>query len=226
VDVEERLSVFITAENRLLREALAGIFHKTTDIRVAGAAPASPSPFREIAAAKPDILLVHPPGPASPEQEYVRELREALPRLKVALFGMEESEEIFIGAVRAGAIGYVLKDASAGDVVAAVRTVGQGEAYCPGRLSLALFRCVAKPTAGTVSFRLRIHLGLTRREQQLIPFIAQGLTNKEIAARLNLAEQTVKNHVHRMLQKSGASGRLEMVERCQGNSAGTLPASR
>ncbi len=224
--MEDRVSVFIAAENRLLREALTRIFNKRTDIRVAGAAPPSPSSVREIAAAKPDILLVHPPGPASPDCDYVRELREAFPRLKMALFGMEESEEIFIAAVRAGVIGYVLKDASAGDVVAAVRSVAQGEAYCPAPLCLALFRCVARRSAPTLSFRLRLQLGLTRREQQLIPLIAEGLTNKEIASRLNLSEQTVKNHVHRMLQKSGASGRLEMVERCQDNSLGSWPASR
>jgi len=60
--------------------------------------------------------------------------------------------------------------------------------------------------------RVKSHLGLTRRQQQLVPLIAQGLTNKEIALQLNLSEQTVKNHVHRMLQKVGAEDRLSVVE--------------
>ena len=62
--------------------------------------------------------------------------------------------------------------------------------------------------------RLRTHVPLTRREQELLPMIAQGLTNKEIAAQLNLSEQTVKNHVHRILQKAGSSSRLAVQERC------------
>jgi DNA-binding NarL/FixJ family response regulator len=60
--------------------------------------------------------------------------------------------------------------------------------------------------------RVKAQLGLTRRQQQLVPLLAQGLTNKEIAAHLNLSEQTVKNHVHRMLQKVGADDRLSVVE--------------
>ena len=60
--------------------------------------------------------------------------------------------------------------------------------------------------------RVKSQLGLTRRQQQLVPLLAQGLTNKEIALQLNLSEQTVKNHVHRMLQKVGADDRLSVVE--------------
>ena len=62
------------------------------------------------------------------------------------------------------------------------------------------------------SAKMRMDFGLTRREQQLLPMIAQGMTNKEIACSLNLAEQTIKNHVHRMLQRVGATDRLEVVE--------------
>ncbi len=65
------------------------------------------------------------------------------------------------------------------------------------------------------SIQVRGRLGLTRREQQLIPLIAQGLTNKEIAMHFRISEQTVKNHVHRMLQKVGASDRLAVVDYCR-----------
>jgi DNA-binding NarL/FixJ family response regulator len=65
------------------------------------------------------------------------------------------------------------------------------------------------------NFQIRASLGLTRREQQLVQMIGLGLTNKEIAAQLNLSEQTVKNHVHRMLRKAGASDRLAVVELCR-----------
>ncbi len=77
------------------------------------------------------------------------------------------------------------------------------------------FKYVARQGTEIPSARIKFQLGLTRREQQLIPFIAQGLTNKKIATRLNLSEQTVKNHVHRMLQKMGASDRLTVVELCR-----------
>jgi DNA-binding NarL/FixJ family response regulator len=117
--------------------------------------------------------------------------------------------------VRDGIAGYVLKDASAMEVAAAVRSVANGEAVCPPSLCLALFERVANQNAQPASFVIRHNLGLTRREQQLVQLISGGLTNKEIATQLNLSEQTVKNHVHRMLRKLGATDRLSAVELCR-----------
>jgi DNA-binding NarL/FixJ family response regulator len=97
-------------------------------------------------------------------------------------------------------------------VVHAVRAVANGEAVCPPKLNLALLRRFAQPWHEYPSLQVRVQLGFTRREQNLVPLIAQGLTNKEIAARLNLSEQTIKNHVHRMMSKLGASDRLHVAD--------------
>jgi DNA-binding NarL/FixJ family response regulator len=111
--------------------------------------------------------------------------------------------------------GYILKDASAVELASAVRAVAEGQAVCPPNLCMALFEFVAEERPEQFSFRLGHDLGLTRREQQLVQMIDRGLTNKEIAAQLNLSEQTVKNHVHRMLRKLGASDRLAAAELCR-----------
>lgn len=100
------------------------------------------------------------------------------------------------------------------DVVGAIRSVAQGEAVCPPQLAKYLFRQVARQAEYVPSIRLRDELGLTRRQQQLVPLIARGLTNKEIASLLHLSEQTIKNHIHRMMQKVGVDDRLEIVELC------------
>jgi DNA-binding NarL/FixJ family response regulator len=105
----------------------------------------------------------------------------------------------------------VLRDASAMDVVNAVRAVSQGEAICPPSLTLALFRHFARSSSTASTTKMRLDFGLSRREQQMVPMIAQGLTNKEIACQLNIAEQTVKNHVHRMLRRVGVNDRLEAL---------------
>lgn len=109
--------------------------------------------------------------------------------------------------------GYVLQSASALDIVAAVRAVQQNEAVCPPHLCLASFRHVARGRESFSWLRPKAQTGLTRREQQLVPLIAQGFTNKEIASDLNLSEQTVKNHIHRILQRIGVSDRLAVVHR-------------
>lgn len=128
---------------------------------------------------------------------------------------MEADEHTFLRAVREGATGYVLKDASALELAATIRSVAAGEAVCPPCLSMALFRTVAGQAALPSRPKVRNQLGLSRRQQELVALLGEGMSNKEIAAQLNLSEQTVKNHVHRMLRKVGATDRLTIVERCQ-----------
>jgi DNA-binding NarL/FixJ family response regulator len=96
-----------------------------------------------------------------------------------------------------------------------VRAVANGEAACPAQLGASLFRYVARQSDHVPSFQVKVRLGLTSREQQLVGLIGRGLTNKEIAGQLQLAEQTVRNHVHRMLRKVGANDRLAVVEVCR-----------
>jgi DNA-binding NarL/FixJ family response regulator len=211
----ETVQVFILAENRLLREALTRILNKKSDIRVVGASAFAQDIVQQIASAAPDVLLSDSAAVALSHLRLVSEVQAALPGVKVVMIGMEADRETFMRGVRDGIVGYVLKDASAMEVAACVRSVANGEAVCPPALTLALFEQVAKQNNHSTHFSIRHNLGLTRREQQLLHMISRGLTNKEIAAQLNLSEQTVKNHVHRMLRKLGASDRLAAVELCR-----------
>lgn len=208
------VKVFIVSENRLLRETLARIFEPQQDLAVVGAAALCRDATEQILSTHTDVLLLNPPALAVRDLDDLPRIRRRAPQLKVVAFGMEESEEAFLAAVRAGVAGYVLKDAYSADVVAAVRLVARGEAVCPPRLCLHLFTQFAKQPKAAPQMRLRTRLPLTRREKELVPMIAQGLTNKEIAAQLNLSAQTVKNHVHRILQKAG-SNRLAVQEQCR-----------
>jgi DNA-binding NarL/FixJ family response regulator len=209
------IAIFLVAENRLLRESLAHIFEKRSEFQVLGSSATCLESFEEISRAAPEVLLLGPGAMRPAEPGPFEEFRERLAGSRLVFFGMQEEEETFFAAVRAGAVGYVLKDASSSDLVAAVRAAAQGEATCPPRLCLALFRYVAREAQAMPNFRLRRQFGFTRREQQLLPLLAQGLTNKEIALQLNLSEQTIKNHVHRMMRKAGAADRLAVVEYCR-----------
>lgn len=211
----EAVSVFILAENRLLREALSGLLGKKNDIQVVGSAALSGQVVGQVRAAAPDVLLSDSSILGLPDLQFVTEMRVALPRLRILLMGMEEDPQTFVRAVREGVAGYVLQDATAIELVSAVRAVAEGQAVCPPSLCMALFNLIAAQHPQVFSFRLKYDLGLTRREQQLVEMIDRGLTNKEIAAQLNLSEQTIKNHVHRMLRKVGASDRLTAAELCR-----------
>jgi len=211
----ETVQVFILAENRLLREALTRILNKKSDIRVVGACSFSPDVVEQISSAAPDVLLSDSAAVALSDLRLVSEVRAAIPGLKVVMIGMDADPETFLRTVREGIVGFVLKDASAMEVAAAVRSVANQEAVCPPSLCLALFERVASQNTHPASFVIRHNLGLTRREQQLVQMISHGLTNKEIASQLSLCEQTVKNHIHRMLRKLGATNRLAAVELCR-----------
>jgi two-component system, NarL family, response regulator DevR len=212
----ENVQVFILAENRLLREALTRILSKKSDIRVVGASAFSPDVVAQISAAGAEVLLSDSAAVALSDLRLISEVRAAIPGLKVVMIGMDADRETFLRAVRDGIVGFVLKDASAMEVAAAVRSVANHEAVCPPSLCMALFERVASQNnAHPASFVIRHSLGLTRREQQLVQMIGRGLTNKEIASQLNLSEQTVKNHIHRMLRKLGATDRLGAVELCR-----------
>jgi two-component system response regulator DegU len=131
------------------------------------------------------------------------------------MIGMERDETTFFRAVRSGVMGYVLKDASAMEIVHAVRAVGSGEAVCPSCFSRVIVQCAAQQLASTPEVAAFHPQGLSRREQQLVGLVGFGLTNKEIAARLNLSERTVKNHFQRIFRKAGVHDRMAMIERCQ-----------
>jgi DNA-binding NarL/FixJ family response regulator len=210
----DTVEVFILADNRLMREALARILNKKSDIHVVAAAAFGPEIVQQIAQLAPDVVLTDSAAVMLSDLHLIAEIRTALPGLKVVMIGMEADQATFLRAIRDGIVGYMLKDASAMEVAAAVRAVANGEAVCPPELCLALFEEVARQNTREGCLLAKHDLGLTRREQQLVHMISHGLTNKEIAAQLNLSEQTVKNHIHRMLRKLGASDRLAAVEIC------------
>ena len=207
--------VFLLAQNRLLREALTRILSKKSDLLVAGTSALSSVAVEEIVRSSPSVLVMDSFASSIAHLEFIRDVQGALIGLKVVMIGMEEDEQTFIQAVREGAMGYVLKDATALEVVAAVRAVANGSAVCPQQLCASLFHYVARQWRQVPNFQVKASLGLTNREQQLVSLIGRGLTNKEIASELQLAEQTVRNHVHRMLRKVGANDRFSVVEICR-----------
>src|ERR1700730_3433038 len=208
----EKIRVFVAAENRLLREALARVLIKGGCVEVIATDSAAPFHTDALLDARPDILLLTSRGSLEEDLSAIQQVRTAAPAVRILLIGMARDEREFLQCVRAGINGYLLRDASSGEVLQAVQAVYAGEAVCPGALCAVLFRYFESDAAGLPCASGRRRLGLSRRELQLIPLIAQGLTNKEIANHFSLSEQTVKNHLYRMKHKIGAEDRLEIVQ--------------
>jgi len=221
--LSENIKVLVVAENRLLREALARVLRKDNGIRVVSAIGFAFETAKQIAQAKPHVLILDPTGfESSSGQVVVQAIRE-VPSLKVVLIGMEADDVTFLRWVRAGIAGYLLKNASANEVVVAVNSTARGKAVCPSELCLALFNWVARQEIPISNLNGKLQLGLTQREVQILRIIGCGLSNKEIATQLNLSEQTVKNHVHRIMRQLNAGSRYAAVETvCERNPSAAL----
>lgn len=208
---EGSIGVVLVAENRLLREALAKFIVAAQPLELAGAFAFSGSTVGQMLQRSADVFVIDFGGDPNPPMRLLHELRVANPLLRSLAIGVESDRELFFRAIRAGFLGYLLKDASASDVISAIKVIAAGGAVCSPSLCAELFQIV-RQQAGLMSQSCKF--GLTRREHQLLPLIEGGKTNKEIACQLNLSEQTVKNHVHNILRKVGRSDRFDLAGLC------------
>lgn len=206
-----RTKVSLLVGNHLLCKSLARIIQQRADILVVGQSADFSNMALIITKSQGDVILLDSVSANAVNRQCVTRMRDLNPNAQVLMIGMDVDEGAFLRAVRAGVSGYLLHEASPADVITAIRAVARGEASCPSQFCKALFDTVAGVREFTPSVR-KMSLRLTRRQQELLPMVARGLTNKEIAYNLNLSEQTVKNHVHRMLRKIGAGNRSEIIE--------------
>ena len=205
-------SVFLVAGNRLLRETLAKLLNKRASFSVCGVYPYTPDICQIITSVLPDILVLDSVTARLSDCAIISEILTLAPSIKVALIDMDNDPRVFLECARVGAVGYFLEDASATEVVIGVQAIARGQAIYPPEFCIHLLRAFSLQCTSQPGTRIKLEFGLTRRQQELVPLIAQGLTNKEIAAHLNISEQTVKNHVHIILRRVGASDRMRVAE--------------
>jgi DNA-binding NarL/FixJ family response regulator len=210
-----KMRTFVAAENRLLRETLSKLLSRRDDLEVVGQGSSLHEMTTSITELHPELLLLNHTGSALDDLHFIRKLRAEDACLRIVIMGMRAVAQDFLQFVRAGVAGYLLSDASTGEVIEAVRLVRHGGAACPPQLCLSLFRYFEGEMAAFPSASVREQVGLTRKEQQIIHLVARGMTNKEIAREFSLSEQTVKNHIYRMNQKIGTEDRLDIVRYCR-----------
>jgi two-component system, NarL family, nitrate/nitrite response regulator NarL len=202
----EAIRVFIVTEVRLYREGLSELLGRAGHIAVVGAAGSIDEGVERVRNLQPDVLLLDT-GAGNPGA--ARDLLEAAPCARVVALAAPESEEDIIALAEAGVLGYVTRDESLDTLVTTIESVARDEMACSPWMATVLVRRVQALAAA----RPRPTKSLTAREAEILELIAQGLSNKEIAARLFIEVTTVKNHVHNILEKLGVSRREEAVAR-------------
>lgn len=210
------ISVLIVADVRLYREGLAGSLASRPRLRVCGACATRADALDHVGRARPDVVIV---DTATREGlPLIHDLRALAHPPQILAFAVDESTSEVLECAEAGATGYVTADASVDDLVAAIERIAREELVCSPRVAAQLFCRLSQrvdPRAAPADARL-----LTIRERQVLELIRDGYSNKEIGQKLNIAEPTVKNHVHHLLAK------LDVATRGQAAARATLGSGR
>ncbi|WP_067621447.1 response regulator [Alicyclobacillus acidiphilus] len=222
------IQVMLVDDQRLIRDGLRYIIDTQPDMRVSGEAENGLAAFELALATKPDVILMDIQMPGGDGLTATSKILAALPDTKILLLTTFDVVDYVYDGIRAGAVGYLLKDADAMDLLDSIRAVCRGEAlYRTPAASEALSKALkAAPSDAPASLRktqamedARIEQPedvapfeeLTGRELEVLQEMAWGLRNDEIAAKLSISEGTVKTHVHRILQKFGVDDRTQAV---------------
>jgi two-component system nitrate/nitrite response regulator NarL len=197
--------VFVVADVRVYRELLADALAGEDGFEVDGSAPGDIAGMA-VGMAEPGIVLVDTASVSSPAG--VRALAAAAPTAKIVAVGIPDDEAAVLALAEAGVAGYVTIEQPFEELVAAVEAAANDELQCSPRVAAALAKRVAALARGS---RGHGEQRLTRREREIAALIADGLLNKQIARSLSIEQATVKNHVHNILAKLGASRRDEVA---------------
>jgi DNA-binding NarL/FixJ family response regulator len=203
--------VLIVDDNRVVRHALADLLATEEAVRVVGTAALSKSePLAAIEATRPEVVLVPALGHRTIELTHAITRRFADVRL--IILGMKEIPEAVTEAIEAGAVGYVPEDASVDEFRETVRLVARGETRLTPRIAATLAVRLAALAAATRASERANNVKLTPREIEILGLVAEGRTNKEIAVELHVEEQTVKNHIHNILERLSLRRRHQAVQ--------------
>jgi DNA-binding NarL/FixJ family response regulator len=196
-----RIKILIVIDVRLYREGLAASLRSQDTLHVVGSVGSRAEALTAVVDLVPDLVIV---DVALPEAlDLMRHLRAHTPATRAIAFAVDEEIAAILDCAEAGAAGFVTANASLDEMVTAIERTMAGELLCSPRMAAELLQRATgrRPPAGGS--------GLTQREQEVLASVRQGLSNKHIASKLNIAEATVKNHVHHLLGKLDVGTRTQ-----------------
>jgi len=205
------ISIVLIEDNRLLREGLEAMIRAQQGFKILASSSDAETALRTVREAKPDVVLVDFGLEDYDSLTLTATVRTEVPETRVIVMGILPLQEDVANFVQAGASGFIMKDASSEEFFATIRAVALGAEVLPPALTNTLFSQIARGPFGGNSASILESVRLTGRERQVVELLGEGLSNKEIAARLQIAVHTVKSHVHNVLEKLALRSRLEVA---------------
>lgn len=197
------IRILVADDHPVVRDGLAAVLGTQADFEVVGEVATGPEVVQQVFRLKPDVLLLDLEMPGLDGLEALKQLQAAKAQVRTIIFTAFDTDERILGAVQAGAQGYLLKGSPREELFNAVRVVYTGGSLLQPVVASKLLRQVSRPRKEVEA--------LTPREVQVLRLIARGRLNKEIAAELGISPRTVKFHVSSIMGKLGAGNRTEAV---------------
>lgn len=220
--VEEPIRVVVIDDNRLLCDRLATVLGECAPFEVVATADSVSLGLAHVRERKPDVALVDASFCQGDTAHCCARVREMAPEAQVVMMDVTPSGADLVMMIKAGAKGFVLRDATVDDLVGTIRTVAEGTAVLPEALTPVLWSSLsARPGGRGASPSAPAAVFLTLRERQIALLIGEGYANKEIAQQLHIATHTVKSHIHHILKKLELHTRLQLAASQAGWTRGT-----
>jgi DNA-binding NarL/FixJ family response regulator len=206
-----KIRVLLIEDNRLLREGITAMLNKEPDIKALSSS-GNGDAFEKAKKLEPQVVLLDLGLKGQNSLKVVELIKAEFPQTEVIVMDLIPVQDDVVEYVKAGVSGFILKDATLTDFLHTIRSVAEGKKVLPPPLTGSLFSQIVEHAiqSGNVE-KLIKSVKMTRREQDVIDLIAEGMSNKEIATELSLAVHTVKSHVHNILEKLALHSRLELA---------------
>jgi DNA-binding NarL/FixJ family response regulator len=209
--VPAAISLVLIDDNRLLREGLTALIHAQPGFKVLAACADVDEALQKVREARPDVVLLDFGLEDHDSLSLTATVHGAVPAARVIVMGLLPIQEDVADYVRAGASGFIMKDASFEAFFETIRAVAGGAEILPPALTNSLFSQIVRNVPTAAKSKVLESVRLTNREREIIDLLGEGLSNKEISSRLNIAVHTVKSHVHNVLEKLALHSRLEVA---------------
>jgi DNA-binding NarL/FixJ family response regulator len=210
------IRILLADDQQLVREGLRVLLHLTPDIRVVGEAGDGAEAVERALALRPDVVLMDVRMPELDGVAATRRLHETCPEVKVIILTTFDDDEYVFEGLRAGAVGYLLKDVPSEQLVEAIRAAARGEAFIQPSVARKVVTEFARLTEREHRRREQpLVEPLSARELEVLALVAEGLSNREIGDHLFITPGTVKNHVSNVLAKLGVRDRTQAVLQAQ-----------
>ncbi|KAB8165771.1 response regulator [Streptomyces sp. 3MP-14] len=203
------IRVFLLDDHEVVRRGVHDLLDAEPDMTVVGEASSAAEALARGPALRPDVAILDVRLSDGDGISVCRELRSRLPELVCLMLTSFDDDDALLDAIMAGAAGYVLKQIKGSDLIAAVRTVASGQSMLDPATTARLMTSLRTESAPAASPQEEALATLTAREREVLELIGEGLTNRQIGARLYLSEKTVKNHISRLLGKLGVERRVQ-----------------